>query len=173
MGERVTPGTTAYLGLGANLGDRLGNLRQALDILDSNSSVNVVTVSSVYETEPWGPVDQPSYLNIAVKILTSLDPAELLKTAKAIEQAIGRIPTVRYGPRSIDVDILLYGDLVIDWSEPDLQIPHPRMSERAFVLAPLAEIAGEIVHPATNSPIADLAALVDGLEGVSAWPETL
>ncbi|MDE2842789.1 MAG: 2-amino-4-hydroxy-6-hydroxymethyldihydropteridine diphosphokinase, partial [Chloroflexota bacterium] len=142
-------------------------------ILASISSVNVGAVSSVYETEPWGPVDQPNYLNIAVKIQTSLDPAELLATAKAIEQDIGRIPTVRFGPRSIDVDILLYGDLVIDWSVPDLQIPHPRMSERAFVLAPLAEIAGEIVHPASKSPIADLVASVDGLDGVSTWPEPL
>jgi len=169
----MTPGTTAYLGLGANLGDRLGNLRQALDILGSNPRVNVVDISSVYETEPWGPVEQPSYLNLAVKITTTLDPAALLATAKAIEQDLGRIPTVRYGPRSIDVDILLYGDLVIDWSEPDLQIPHPRMSERAFVLVPLAEIAGEIVHPASNSPIADLAASVDGLGGVSIWPDPI
>ena len=170
MGAPVTRHVIAYLGLGANLGDREGNLRRALDLLDSEPSLSVVTVSSTYETKPWGLHDQPNFLNIAVEVQTSLEPAMLLDVAKGIEQEIGRRPTVRYGPRSIDIDILLYGDLVIDWSIPDLQIPHPRMHERAFVLVPLAEIAGAFLHPTNNSQIADLAASVDGLDGVILWP---
>ncbi|MCY4367229.1 MAG: 2-amino-4-hydroxy-6-hydroxymethyldihydropteridine diphosphokinase [Chloroflexi bacterium] len=168
----MTQQVNAYLSLGSNLGDRAGNIRQALAFLDSEPNLSVVAVSSTYETKPWGLLDQPNFLNIAVGVQTSLEPATLLDVAKGIEQEIGRIPTVRYGPRSIDIDILLYGDLVIDWSTPDLQIPHPRMRERAFVLVPLAEIAGALLHPISNSQIADLAASVDGLDGVTLWPET-
>ena len=169
----MTQDVTAYLGLGANLGDRMGNLGQALDLLASTPRISTVAISSIYETEPWGLTDQPNFLNLTVEILTSLDPGELLKAVKGIEQEIGRIPTVRYGPRSIDIDILLYGELVIDWSTPDLQIPHPRMCERAFVLVPLAEIAGRVFHPTYRSTIEGLAAAVDGKEGVIPWKEPL
>ena len=174
MGPAVTRSITAYLGLGANLGDRMENIRRALDLLGSNPGVSIIAVSSTYETEPWGLAEQPNYLNIATEIQTSLEPAALLELAKGIEEKIGRIPTVRYGPRSIDIDILLYGDQIIEWSVPDLQIPHPRMLDRAFVLIPLAEIAGQVSHPIDRSSIKELAAAaVGGQKGVVLWAEDL
>ena len=165
---------TAYLGLGSNTGHRLGNLERARELLAATVGIQILRSSSIYETEPWGLTDQPQFLNAAVKIQTSLAPGGLLAAAKGIEESMGRATTVRYGPRNIDVDILLFGDLVIDWHTPDLKIPHARMLERAFVLIPLAEIAGQTRHPTARKPIADLAAAVAGGEGVkflAPWPE--
>ena len=116
--------------------------------------------------------EQPPFLNAAVEILASLEPGDLLAAVKAIEEAMGRVSTVRYGPRNIDVDILLYGSLVVNWETPDLQIPHSRMLERAFVLIPLAEIAGQIQHPTVSKRIADLMAVVHGRESVALWSDT-
>lgn len=129
----------ALIGLGSNLGDRLGALRAAVAGLP-----DVVAVSPVYETEPvGGPEGQPPYLNLVAELSTDLSPRELLEVARRLEAAAGRERAERFGPRTLDVDILLVGDEVVD--EPDLTIPHPRMHERRFVLAPLADLApGEV-----------------------------
>ena len=114
---------TAYLGLGSNVGSRGANLERALEMLDSTRRITLARCSSIYETEPWGLKEQPSFLNAAVEIQTNLEPGGLLAVAKAIEDDMGRVTTARYGPRNIDIDILLYGSLVIDWQTRDLQIP--------------------------------------------------
>ena len=159
----------AYLGLGSNVGDRMANLERALELLSVTEGMRVIERSSIYETEPWGLTEQPWFLNAAVEVQTSLEPGVLLAVVKVIENEMGRATTVRYGPRNIDVDILLYGNLVIDWQTPDLQIPHARMLERAFVLIPLAEIAGKVQHPTAQKPIADLAVACAGVEGVTVY----
>lgn len=129
-----------YLALGSNLGDRVQNLAAARAAL-AREAVTISAVSSIYETEPWGPVPQGRYLNQVLRGTTTLSPHDLLATLLEIERSLGRdrASEERYGPRTIDLDILLYDDLVV--SDPDLVIPHPRMLERPFVLVPLAEIA--------------------------------
>ena len=143
----------AYLGLGSNLGDREQNLASAVSMLDERLAAPVV-LSSVYETKPWGYTDQPDFLNLVCRVDTALTPDDLLGLAQEIERLLGRKPTFRYGPRVIDVDILLYGDKVID--TPELRVPHPRLSERAFALAPLAELAPELRHPELGVSIREL-----------------
>lgn len=139
----------AYLAMGSNLGDRLANLQSAVDGLEREPMVRIAGVSSVYETVPVGGPEQPEYLNAVVAVDTDLEPRALLEVAQRLERSAHRVRTERWGPRTLDVDILLAGDARID--EPDLQIPHPRMWERAFVLAPLAELAPELVEvPATG-----------------------
>ncbi len=129
----------AFLGLGSNLGDRAAHLRRAVDALP-----DVVAVSPVYETEPvGGPGGQGPYLNLVVELCTDRSPRQLLQLARQLEEAAGRVRTVRFGPRTLDVDVLLVGDQRVD--EPDLVVPHPRMGERRFVLAPLADLAPELV----------------------------
>lgn len=132
-----------FLGLGSNLGDRQANLFRALQLLEPE--VGIESVSSIYRTDPWGVQEQPHFLNCAVAANTSLTPHELLVKLKSIEQKMGRQPTFRYGPRLVDLDILLYDELIL--SSDELTIPHPRMLERAFVLVPLAEIIGSLLHP--------------------------
>ena len=128
----------AFLGLGSNLGDRWQYLRDAVASLP-----DVVAVSPVYETEPvGGPEDQGPYLNLVVELDTDLGPRELLEVARRLESAAGRVRAERWGPRTLDVDVLLVGDMSID--EPDLTVPHPRMFERRFVVAPLADLAPEL-----------------------------
>ena len=128
-----------FLGLGSNLGDRERTLREALASLPG-----VVAVSPVYETDPMGgPQGQPPYLNLVVELDTDLGPRQLLGVCHRLESAAGRVRQTRWGPRTLDVDILLMGDLEVD--QPDLTVPHPRMYERAFVLAPLADIAPDLV----------------------------
>lgn len=156
----------AYLGLGSNLGNRRDNLAAAMAALDATERVAVVEHSAVYETEPWGYREQPPFLNCAVGVDTLLPPAELLTLCKDIEQRLGRRPELRFGPRVVDLDILLYGNQTVKLETPDLTIPHPRLHQRAFALLPLAEIAGNVLHPLLNRPISDLAAAVDGREGV-------
>jgi 2-amino-4-hydroxy-6-hydroxymethyldihydropteridine diphosphokinase len=133
----------AYLGLGSNLGDRVAMLQLAVDELGATEGVTVVAVSRVYETAPVGGPEQDDYLNAVVAIETDLGPRELLAVAHRIEQRAGRVRDVRWGPRTLDVDVLLAGEAEID--EPDLQVPHPRMYERAFVLVPLRDVAPERV----------------------------
>ena len=158
--------TIVYLGLGSNVGVREGNLRQALKFLTGHGS-HVHQHSPVYETDPVGYADQPSFLNCVCCLQTTMKPNELLATLKGIEGLVGRTPTFRNGPREIDIDILLYGDLVLE--SEDLTIPHPRIAERAFVLVPLADIATDIVHPVTGQTVAMLLASVEGKEGVRLW----
>ena len=138
----------AFLGLGSNLGHRRRQLRQAVAALP-----DVVAVSPVYETEPvGGPSDQGPYLNIVVELDTELSPRQLLDLARRLEDAAGRQRAERWGPRTLDVDVLLVGDLNVD--EPDLVVPHPRMWERRFVLAPLADLAPDVVPPDWQSRVA-------------------
>ena len=132
-----------FLGLGSNLGDRQANLFRAMKLLEPE--IGIESVSSIYKTEPWGVQEQPYFLNCAVAANTSLTPYELLVKLKSIEKKMGRQPTFRYGPRLVDIDLLLYDELIM--STDELTIPHPRMLERAFVLVPLAEIAGSLLHP--------------------------
>ncbi len=149
---------TVYLGLGSNLGDREGLLRAALGALAP--FVSVQRVSSLYDTAPQLMEDQPRFLNAAVSGTTSLDPLPLLHAVKAIETSLGRVPGPRYGPRPVDIDLLLVDDLVL--ATPELTIPHPRLAERAFALMPLAEIAPAARHPRLGLTIAELAAAVAG-----------
>ena len=164
---------TAYLGLGTNLGSREQNLSQALQSLANSSDLHIVRSSSTYETAPWGYTDQPSFLNCAVEVRTKLSPVELLKFAKFIEGDLGRQENFRYGPRLIDIDILLYGTETIHLGQPDLDIPHMRITERAFVLVPLTEIAPDIIHPMLNVSLADLLEKVNGKEDVNLWGPAL
>jgi 2-amino-4-hydroxy-6-hydroxymethyldihydropteridine diphosphokinase len=143
-----------YLALGTNLGDRPANLRAALQALAPE--VRVRAESRIYETPPWGYVDQPAFLNMAVEAETGLGPGALLDHLKRIEAGAGRVPTFRYGPRLIDIDILFYDDLVL--ASDRLTIPHPRLHERAFVLAPLMDLAPGRVHPVLGRSLADLLA---------------
>ena len=160
---------TAYLGLGSNLGERDANLEQAMRLLGSSVDTKPIRSSSVYETAPWGYSDQPSFLNCVLEIQTTLEPIPLLELAQSVEAKVGRLPTFRWGPRLVDIDILLYGDRTVSIDSPDLQIPHCRMSQRAFVLVPLAEIAAELEHPVLKLLIEALAQRVEGKEGVSLW----
>jgi 2-amino-4-hydroxy-6-hydroxymethyldihydropteridine diphosphokinase len=136
--------TTAYLGLGSNLGDRLGNLQAAVDGLDDAAGVRVVASSRVWETAPVGPT-QPDYLNAVVRVETELAPADLLAACRRVEQDLGRVRRERWGARTIDVDVLLFDARTVD--EPDLVVPHPLLTERAFVVLPLLELDPDPVLP--------------------------
>lgn len=150
MTERV------FLSLGSNVGDRRGYLEEALARLEAEA-IHVVRTSSVYETAPWGPVPQGPFLNLVAEVRTTLEPRALLACAQRVEAALGRARQVRWGPRTVDVDVLLYGDRVV--CEPDLEIPHPRLRQRAFVLVPLFEVAPDLVLP-DGTPLRDLVAAV-------------
>ena len=139
----MTEARTAYLSLGSNLGNREETLRKAVRQLAAADGVKTLAVSSLYETEPWGKKDQPSFLNIAVSQQTTLSPEELLALAQAVETELGRMRHERWGPRTVDVDILHIEG--VERKTPTLTLPHPYMTERAFVLVPLAEIASDLV----------------------------
>ena len=141
-----------YLGLGSNVGDRLGNLQSAIDGLRKIGTVTAI--SKVYETEPWGKTDQPAFLNACVGLETELSPEDLLYHLKEIEQQIGRVARERWGPREIDIDILFYHDKQL--SSQRLTIPHPLLQERAFVLVPLNDIALDTKHPKVAKSVAEM-----------------
>ena len=149
----------AFLGLGSNLGDKEANIRESLERLSHHPGVRVEKVSSLYETAPVGFTDQPDFLNAAAEIETNLEPMDLLCITSDIEKKMGRVRNFRWGPRVIDIDVLLYDDVLLD--TPELVIPHPRMYERAFVMVPLAEIAPDLKLPGGRTPAEVLESLRD------------
>ena len=160
---------TTYLCLGGNLGDRMEALTDALKLLGSHNALSLSACSSVYETEPWAVADQPNFLNLVAAFDTTLSAVDLLAVCKDVEAEIGRTESYRWGPRLIDVDILLYGDESISIDVPDLQIPHIRLHERAFALVPLAEVAPDAIVPGRHAPVTQLLSEVNGQEGVVQW----
>ena len=160
----TTEAVRVYLCLGSNLGNRQENLDWALELLSQR--VRLAKVSSVYETEPVGNINQPRFLNMVCEVYTRLEPAQLLTLAKSIETKLGRTGRSNE-PRPIDVDILFYGDQVIE--TPELVIPHPRMTKRAFVLVPLTEIAPDLVHPVSGKTAKELLKAVKEVQGVFKW----
>lgn len=152
--------TLVYLGLGTNLGDRRANLENAIKAI--NHKMIVLGKSSVYETKAWGYTEQPDFLNQVIEVSTDLSPLSFLNFLKRTETELGRVENFRYGPRLIDIDILFYGRLIRNTAR--LQIPHPKLHERAFVLVPMAELKGEFVHPVLEKTIAELLENVDASE---------
>ncbi len=149
--------TRVYVALGSNLGDRLGNLEKAIAMLAP--AVSIVRQSPIYDTDPKYVTDQPRFLNMVLVAETDLEPQALLTFLKDIETGLGRIPGERFGPRPIDLDIVFFGDEIIDL--PDLTIPHPRLSERAFVLRPLADIAPSKADPGSGVTVAEMLELLE------------
>ena len=155
--------TRAYVGLGANLGDREATMRRAIELLGDE----VVAVSTFRETDPVGYEDQPAFLNAVACLETTLSPRSLLEALLGIEAELGRSRTFRNAPRTIDLDLLLYDDLVI--GEPGLEVPHPRLHERAFVLVPLADVGPDLVHPRLQRTVAALLRDLGETAGVRPW----
>jgi 2-amino-4-hydroxy-6-hydroxymethyldihydropteridine diphosphokinase len=142
--EKSEPGLAfdATLGLGANIGDRVLNIEEAIERLTADGAVKLVARSRFYRTAPWGVIDQDWFVNVCISVRTDVTARELLQRCQAVETAMARVRTLRWGPRNIDVDILTFRDQTID--DPDLIVPHPRIAERAFVLVPLRDIAPDI-----------------------------
>jgi 2-amino-4-hydroxy-6-hydroxymethyldihydropteridine diphosphokinase len=158
-----------YFSLGTNIGDREVHLRKALNLLQQDNRMQLVTISSIYETDPVGYKEQPPFLNIAVKIRTSYQPLELLSKTQEIEAILGRERNIRWGPRIIDLDILLYNQENIQTES--LIVPHPRMTERGFVLIPLFELNPRIKIPGSNLSIDQLINQLLDKEGVRLWKQ--
>lgn len=159
----------AFISIGSNIGDRLDHLKQSTRALHSHEGISVLSVSSIYETAPVGYTDQADFLNLTTEIETELSAHALLTVCQEIEQELGRVRDIRWGPRTVDLDILLYNNESIEIE--DLVVPHPRMHLRAFVLIPLLEIAPTIVHPVTSNLYSDENAVHDG--GVEVWQKVM
>jgi 2-amino-4-hydroxy-6-hydroxymethyldihydropteridine diphosphokinase len=140
-----------FIGLGSNLGEREALIRMALDDLSRLPESQLVRASSLYDTEPVGEIDQPNFLNAVAQVDSELTARQLLWNLLLIERRLGRVRTQKWGPRTIDLDLLLYGNLVVD--EPDLQVPHPELTRRSFVLVPLLELDPLLVHPVTGESL--------------------
>ncbi|MCF8720887.1 2-amino-4-hydroxy-6-hydroxymethyldihydropteridine diphosphokinase [Nitrospina gracilis] len=149
---------TAIIGIGSNMGDAPGHCREAIDRMRAHPALTLRAASSLYQTQPYGKTDQDWFINAVAQVETDLSPADLLKTLLGIEKEMGRERREKWGPRTIDLDLLLYDAEIIE--EKDLQVPHPGIAERRFVLEPLAEIAPDRIHPTLNKSIADLLAEV-------------
>jgi len=158
----------AYLSLGSNVGDSHTNLKHALQGLDQSEGVTVTRASSIYETDPVGVTDQDPFLNSVLEVRTILSAQSLLQMCLKIEEELGRKRVIRWGPRIIDLDVILYNNNSVVQSE-SLVIPHPRMHERSFVLIPLLEINSTLIHPVLNQPIKEIQALLLDSEGVRIW----
>jgi 2-amino-4-hydroxy-6-hydroxymethyldihydropteridine diphosphokinase len=154
-----------YLGLGSNLGSREDSLKMALELISHR--LRLGKVSSIYDTEPIGDTNQPRFLNMVCEVSTTLPPAALLTMLQGFELKLGRNPGRSGVPRPIDIDILFYGDQVV--KSPELIIPHPRLTERAFVLVPLAEIAPDLVHPVLHKTVEELLNAIIGTQSVMKW----
>ncbi len=152
--------STVYVGIGSNLGERQGNCFCAIDLLEKKGII-IKNKSSIYETEPWGVKDQPPFLNMVIKVETDLQPSQLLEVLKTVEKEVGREESYKWGPRVIDLDILLFDDIVVQ--EDSLTIPHPLMHERDFVLRPLLEIAPDVIHPVLKMSIGQLFCRLTGV----------
>lgn len=156
-----------YLSLGSNIGDRAQYLSDAVEVLNNDVNVAITKISSIYETEPVGYEQQDQFLNMAVEIRTNYKPLKLLETTQQIEQNLGRKRDLRWGPRTIDLDILTYNKENIEMEQ--LTIPHPRISERAFVVVPLMELNSSIYLPNVNKTIGEIYNQLQGKEGVRVW----
>ncbi len=158
----------AFIGAGANLGEPIRQIRQALDELKKSPGVKFLAASSLYRTQPVGPIAQPPFINAVFALECGMSPQDLLVLLLRIEQKMGRVRRERWGPRVIDLDLLFYDDMVI--SEQGLEVPHPRLHERRFVLTPLAELAPDIIHPVLKKSASDLLA---ALPAGGTWVEKL
>lgn len=157
----------AYLSLGSNMGDRLGNIQRAVSVLSSNYSIKVIRTSAFYETEPWGNKNQAWFVNACIEISTKLSPKELLSACFEVEKILGRVRdenTPKWSSRTIDIDIIFYDDLILN--EPDLTIPHKYMHQRAFVLVPLLELIADYKHPKFNITLEEMYYNLETLEDV-------
>ncbi|WP_374055385.1 2-amino-4-hydroxy-6-hydroxymethyldihydropteridine diphosphokinase [Rossellomorea sp. FM04394] len=160
---------TAYISLGSNIGDREYYLEKAINIIGSHGKIEVTKQSSLYETDPVGFIEQGKFLNMVIEIRTSLSPETLLHQCLQVEIDLGREREFKWGPRIIDLDILLYDHEKIE--SENLLIPHPRMQERAFVLIPLLEVAPHVEHPSFNAPFAEFLDEIPDKEGVRLWKQ--
>lgn len=159
----------AYIALGSNLGDRFGYLTQAIILLEGQEKISVINTSSIYETDPVGYTAQDQFLNMVIKVETSLSPVELLDTCLEIELKLGRKREIKWGPRTLDLDILLYNHEIVETEK--LTLPHPRMSERAFVILPLLEMDPYIKLPNAREPLANDLLRMPDREGVRIWKQ--
>ncbi|MDO7908598.1 2-amino-4-hydroxy-6-hydroxymethyldihydropteridine diphosphokinase [Paenibacillus sp. JX-17] len=165
-GYQTSEKSEAYIALGANLGDRQATLMEAVTLLDQHPDIQVERCSNLYETEPVGYMNQPAFLNMALTVSTRLQPIELLRAMLEIENQLGRVRDVRWGPRTVDLDLIWMEGLQLD--TPELMLPHPRMRERAFVLVPLSDIVSPDTSGLYNTVKSALAGL-DGREGIQLW----
>lgn len=160
---------TAFIGLGSNMGDRYHYLMQAISLLDGLKNISVVNVSSVYETDPVGYEDQDLFLNMVIEVKTELSAEELLAACMSVEQMLDRKREIRWGPRTLDLDILLFNQENIETEK--LIVPHPRMQSRAFVMVPLLEIKPDIIFPANGKPLVLFLNQLPDTEGVRIWKQ--